>query len=345
MNEFNRNLTFPDTMFINCTASYVVSAYNYFCDIKSKNDIFYFLLSCDLRYLPIDIRKAREQFNNNPWGFQLVKVYNSDGIPLFQNTSFLDFLLFLEKSFDIKAEVVSNHEDINIIDCIISQFKKRAAVIISIDEYFNPKSERFYNIAHNNHSLLIKKIDYLVEMFEVIDSESSEVYMIDFKDVESATKKSVFNNYHITLLCEKFTNYLEEHEKFIDMLLKKKFPELLKDFSEGISYYFFNYPYNVDYIYKGVHFSILFKIIPFIKMRTDFFSKNIFVKEETYSFIKTTNTLLDLWNNLSYIMLRGKYNNNYSIKLVLKRLEDICNLERKLNELLQEYAFSRHKII
>ncbi|MED1555679.1 MULTISPECIES: hypothetical protein [Bacillus cereus group] len=329
MNKESFNLSFPHTLFINCTGSYILSIFDYFSKQKNNIDVLYFLTSYKLKYTPLIVEETKDKYNGNPWGFQLVKVYDKFDNPLFKGDTFIDFLSYLKGNFNILSNVISNREDINIIDYIVIAYQNGKIPIVSIDEFYNPNSPSFYNIKHNSHSILIKGVNYREQTVDVIDTESPSNYNMKFDDLRKCCEYSPFNNYHMVFYCDDYINLVNKGLDKLSSLINEDFINLLRTFINGIKFYDQNHKCDKEFIHNGIHFSILFQIIPFIKMRNDYI--NSVVHTNTINGIQELSDIVfKTWMNLSYIMLRNKHSNQFSLKAPIEFLEKIVEVEKKL---------------
>ncbi len=326
-------LSHPEFPLLNCKATYIVSIYNFLANENSIDDIYIYCISYNLVYKYLDVNEVKKHFKSNPWGFQPVKLNIEEQSNL---------IVFLKNSFGINVNNYSFNDKADVIPKILQHFGRNEFVILSIDEFYNPHSKIFYNKEHNPHGILVKSINHIRKEVEILDTEDIETYTMKYEDIIKASYNTHYIKSYTIVNCQKFKNrinYEKEIEKIFYLNGSLKF---LEDLIKDIKFRIKDDTNGPEYYFKGYRFSVLFHIIPYIKMRMHIFGKFKIFNYGEYSYIfHEASYLLNLWKNLLSFMSNQIYLNMYLFNDVICQLEKIYKEEIffyvNLNEMIHNY--------
>jgi len=245
----NEDINYPKIMMIDCYCSYLFSIY--YAISNGKSDVLYFLFNYKLEYRKLNVEENKGTYGINPWHYQpfyLSKINKKDQSHRSLINDYLKHNYNIEVSICDKINLENQNHNENIF------------YIINVDEYFIPENKERFMTEHSMHSLLIKKIDKTNQLVEVIDTERPTPYQIRFIDLYNSMNsiKSDSKCYMIN-----YQNYKGISNQDIEIntnnLLFPYYDELIFELNQKNNDY--------KYILKGLHFSILYKIIPLVKLR------------------------------------------------------------------------------
>ena len=318
------SLSLSTTMFIDCVGSHLFNIYNYFSDENSKNDIMFYLLNCKLKYVKLDLDEIKKTYFDNPWGYQPVKLYTNSNGELFNMETYNEFCIFLSDTFNLAIYNENIDRSMDIIDNINLDMENDKVVIAFVDEKYIPHSLRFYNKQTNYHGLLIKKMDKDRRSYSVLDPEFSGEYEVPFENMREAIIANGAG--YVAVQCKNFKNELDIINRFDVSNLGKM--DFFTDFIEDISYRLDSGTSdNPEYFHKGYYFSILFKIIPFVKMRNQYLKM---LRNVSNDIISQSLKIQQLWQVLPEIMLKQANSSDFSKEIILSSLKQISDEETKL---------------
>lgn len=321
MRKEYHSLSFPTTLFIDCVGSYFYSVFNYLADQDSKDDLLYFLHSCKLKYEVLDRKVINDKYSNNPWGYQPVKLYTETNGELFNMDTYHGFCEFLRESFNISVEN-AGASSAEILPGIIDDIQNDKLIIVFIDERYIPYSQKYYNKQSNYHGLLIKAVDFEQQLFTVIDTELSGDQTVPFHNMEEAIRNC--GTGYVSVCGKEFINRFPKKQVGSLQVDKEIFNGLMQDISLNLA------EATEDlkgYFYKGYYFSTLFKILPYIKMRHHYLSK---AGASASPILVQSQKLVDLWRNLTLIMLKQIGSSDYSEAIILQCLKQLQEEEMLL---------------
>ena len=329
-----KRLSPPNIVFVDCMGSYFMSIYNYFSDQRSQDDLLFILSNCHLDYRPLSIEGLKKT-SVNPWLFQPVKLYSDTNIELFENgTSSLLFNYLLNK-FNIESREIQYNSNIDLIDIVIKNTSKDKKIIIILDDFYIPHSKKCYQKYHNSHALLVESVFLKDKTIKVVDSEYSQIKTTGTEDLVRAyhAKKGL-----LTIVeCKRFDNTINYKMVFKKYLKNYKDNKYLTLFIDDLNSRFKNEKEHIRYIFEGVNYSILFKILPVVRMRYNLLCK--LDERQKYLFpIKKTLELIEVWKGLSLFLLRNIITNKLNTDYLLNRLVHIRELENRLIESLHSYS-------
>lgn len=265
----------PEAPFANCFGSYFVSCCNYFGNLLSKDDMMLFLASCSLQYFKLDIDDIMEKFNGNPWGWKPIRLCNSANTPLFESSeAFSECLEFMKIQFGVCTDIIPFEE--KTVPMVVSQaLLDQKVPIVFIDDFYNSQSEK-YKIKHNAHGILVKGMNLTRDKFLVLDMDIPEEYWVPSCEL-------------IRFIPQNYSNYLSASY----LVLYKSQSEIMINYSEILGTYLLNQSPSLTplellardmkdnlrkndrlgYYFQGYYFTLLYNVIPFLKMRTHLFSR------------------------------------------------------------------------
>lgn len=320
------NIAFSNFPFVNCFGSYVASAYKYFFPAADPVNLLLYLADCELRYTQLNVQQLMEKYNN-PWRFQPLRIYDPNDTPLFSKDTFLSFLSFLEHQYSIYAEIVPHNSPPQLIlEKVMEAITNSGVVLLSVDEYYLVSSKRFYYKHHNFHGLILKGFDLSEKYFEVVDSEVYKPYMIPFAQLLDSLHHSIYKKDHYIL---NHYNDLHRNEKLLTINVdlgwlkhRLSFPIML--FINDLPSYF--EANDIDYVLRGLNFTINFQLLPFLLFRINVLSKlNIpsFLKADLDSSIK-------MWRNISLRLRKRVLTQNADFQHLQPFFQKILELENKI---------------
>lgn len=322
-----------ETLFIDCNGSYLLSAYSFFLNENNINDFLLYLADCEFVYENKynDIKNVEDK---NPWQFQPLKIINSEKQALFENNALLHFINFLKESFNLKINIIykSNKEDF-LKDYIIKSFNKEKLIIVNIDEYYISNNLSYYKKIHNSHGFLIKELNLMENLVTVIDSESEKNHTVKFDELAQAFNSDFYINYIISINGNDLVNNINYKQTLNSFLNKNRGFSFIQNIIDDLETLFIKKKISnteKKFHLKRFHFSFLFKIISYVKMRNHLLS---IMKLLPDNFKDTAR----LWHQLANTMLMEIYSENYSIDQIINIL-----LELKKNE---EEIYSNIKIL
>lgn len=319
------SLSLPTTMFMDCTGSYLLGIYNYLADESSKDDILFYLLNCRIKYVKLDLEELKKTYFNNPWGYQPVKLFTSTDKELFTLETYEEFCGFLRETFNFEVcnEGIDPSTDIN--DKINADMEHNKVVVAFVDEKYIPHNTKFYKKQTNYHGLLIKKTDTDAKRYFVIDPEYPQGYEVAFEHMKEAVEAGGLG--YTSVRCGEFRNGLEINQTLDTGNLGNLdfFTSLIEDITYRLNP---DSDENLEYFYRGYYCSILFKIIPFIKMRNHYLKKTGYVSHEVLS---QSEKIVLLWEELAPVMLTNLRLQDLTSGVVVEALKRIAGEEAKLN--------------
>jgi len=292
--------------FINCLGTYAMSI----CD-EYSNKVFLleYLEPCAVEYVDLNLRNIQKEFNNNPWGYQLIKIKDMESNELFTSASFKRFICYLEKTFKIKRIDFTEGVDV----WTVLNKEHGTEIIIEIDEYYISHNVICYEKQHNPHAVLLKSISLEDETIEVLDTEYSNSYTITKKEIEQAFYSSSYKNAIYLFDCKT----VQTVDKSICSNHTLRVPEenlrsIAKFFETIKNTNIINE--DAEFVFKGYLFSVLYKIMPYFYMITakSNMEQRKLIDSITYNI-----------KRLSMIMMKKIFNNKYSFSDLQEFSDDI----------------------
>ncbi|MGG0646526.1 BtrH N-terminal domain-containing protein [Bacillus mycoides] len=327
-NNYSLSIDNPEYFFVNCNGSYIVSAVNFFAKNKCSDDLLLFLANCKLKFLNLDLKETKEISNNNAWRFQLLKLCNSEGIPLFSGNTFLSLMEYVHKNFNINSHYIRNENPILTIEEIIESIVEGSPVIVKIDEYFNPASQYFYKQNHNTHSVLVKGVNYKEKYFEIIDTESKQLYNMEFKYLIDSFKYSIYRKDCIQLNCSNFENKINIEEFAKKYFAEDRIYSELNLFADRLPEYFKED--DPEFLLKGLLFSINYQIVPMLRGRSHLIMKFIDSDKHFDELRNKVNNPYKLWMNLKFLILKKLKLKEGHHTNINEKIQNILDAERRI---------------
>lgn len=296
--------------FINCLGTYAMSI----CDKYSKKDfLLEYLALCTVEYVDLDLRNIQNEFNNNPWGYQLIKIKDKEGSELFTGGSFKRFIYYLEKTFNININKIDFSEGIDVWKMLNKD--ENTEIVIEIDEYYISHNTLYYEKRHNPHAILLKTINLEYKTIEVLDTEYNSSYTVTKKEIEKAFHSSSYKNTIYLFDCMDIQTVNKPIYLNHDLqIIKANFQSIANIFKTIKNTNIINE--DAEFVFKGYLFSILYKIMPYFYMLS--IKSNIgqinFIDSIAYNI-----------KRLSIIMMKKIFNNKYSFSDLWRFSNDIEN--------------------
>ena len=315
-------------VFLNCIGSYFYSIFSHLEKSNSNNTLLLYLAASHLEYQRINVEKIRCLYGSNPWGYQPIIIKQNNAC-LNIDDNFFDYI---KNKYSVFVNKIINPSEL-VANGIINSKEENIFYIFKIDEYFLSYSKMFYMNKHNKHYVLIRGAENN-QGIEIIDSEQNKICNITHDELYNAFFKNNFDNKVIYQIdCSKYeNNFLNKNNiilinnsknelDYIRLLHKEicKLEKINQDF---------------EYYYKGIRFSIISKVIPFMEMRK--LKLDILKYEELK---KLATDILIMWKSLGSFMLYKYNKNELSLFSVIKRLEEIYCAELKLKEYVNKMEF------
>lgn len=261
-----KRITLRDMRFINCLGRYLHSAFNFYADEQSQDDILFFLRDFDLLYHPIDPAKNQERYqNDNPWLFQPVTF--------FQNGKHISEVAWSDACY----EFLSNKFNIQVFEnavptpetfeSVLSDLlDKNGFVMLGIDDFYNDVKRQFYLKQHYRHSIVVDAIDTSSNQVSVIDDD--DFYRHEYSLSMATLKRMYFSDSAfkelLTFSSSGFRNslYHEDIPRRTDLAPGvAPYSYGLLDMYEQLDDQF------LEYVLRGINFSINSKIVPHVTFR------------------------------------------------------------------------------
>lgn len=315
----NKELQYPKTMFFNCVGSYIGSIFEYFEDIRYLIPLIKYKLMIDT-----DITLEKNMMDN-PWKYQVVFFNNEHDRFNIDQRYFDDIKLYFD------TDIMKIKYKINNIFDFVSKQEKNSYIIIGIDEFYIKKS-KFYKKIHNKHFLLLKGINYEQLNICVIDTERPPFYDINIQELVSAFHNSTFRKKECYIV--KYGGFCYNIE--YDELMKKYYNNMfIYSFSKSFFKRFVcdvkEKSFNLNYINEAYRFCILFKIIPFVKLRSIVLMNSSYLRK--YNKISVCEECLRLWEQMAYLLLKRKIIASYDVRDmdgIYNIMKKILNVEKEL---------------
>lgn len=310
-------ISIPSILLINCVGSYLYSIIEHLNSEDEINGTLFYFRQGLLKYNVLQMDDVKQKYNDNPWGYQPIKIENQKGESLEIDDAFFRFLCdnyYLEiEKYDI--------EKYSLMDIFQMVNNDTSFLICMVDEFYLKKS-KFYNRKHNKHFLLIKSIDFRNETVEIVDSEEKSLYLVSFEEIEIAVRNSIYKRKKVyRVVGEK---YKSDYSLQMQVIGEKRLnSEFIIDMINDIKKKKNSIEFDFSYYYKGYYYNIISKIIPYCNMYLKMNDKNLVCREKL-------KTIISEWKNLSKMMHLRIYRNNIDGDSLVAKLV-------KLNEKYYEY--------
>jgi len=261
-----KRISLREMRFINCLGRYLHSAFNFYADEQSQDDILFFLQDFDLLYDPIDPAKKQEEYqNDNPWLFQPVTFFQ-DGKHINEVAWSGACYTFLSEKFNI--QVIENEvPTLDTFETVLSNcLDKNGFVVLGIDDYYNDVKRQFYLKEHCRHSFVVDAIDATSGEVSVIDDDN--FYRHEYSITMETLRKMYFSDSafkeFLTFKSSGFRNNLD----FEEVARKSDGATCSSPYSDGLLEMYSRLDDTfLEYVLKGVNFSISSKIVPHLTWR------------------------------------------------------------------------------
>jgi hypothetical protein len=261
-----KRISLREMRFINCLGRYLHSSFNFYADEQSQDDILFFLQDFDLLYYPIEPSKNQAKYqNDNPWLFQPVTFFQS-GKPI-SEVAWSDACYgFLSEKFNI--QVMENETPTpETFETVLSNLlDKNGFVVLGVDDYYNDVKRQFYLKQHCRHSIVVDAINATSGEVSVIDDDA--FYRHEYSITMETLKKMYFSDSAfkelLTFKSSGFRNDLD----FEEAARKSDGANNAEHYSDGLMELYGRLDDTfLEYVLKGINFSISSKIIPHLTWR------------------------------------------------------------------------------
>ena len=322
-------LSRPTTLLATCRASYFVSAFEYYADTSSRDDLLYYLPQCHLVY-----EQPRVTLSDNPWLYQPAKIYTQGNFRLLDEKSFKEFAAFLNK-FNIEIRKEDIQEKKEIIEVIKKNLSRNNVLVIDIDEFYNPANPEYFMKETNPHALLVKGINFHKKHLEVIDTEYSDSYRLTFGDIKKA-----FTGVYYVIRCREFSSKIDYAEAYINFSNNNNIADVvsrlrddLKDLVSGRDQQPRDAGSETTFLLKGLNFCFTYQILPMIKMRSNlFFSYFLKTHGPEVTVVNKAKEMLDDWRRFLLILTRTIHDVDQPLDRLTDYLDHLVDRENDLNE-------------
>jgi len=318
-NGFMKWVQNASTPFWNCEGSYFSMILESLVGANSYQDFLillapYHIVSKSLE-LPDDI------MNKNSWTYQPITIINQVGCEFAINNEFFEQI---EYYFHIRCEIEYPKDIVRELDKLDVE---KCCFIINVDEFFFKDNKTYYSKKHNKHSLLIQKINKMQKTVLLYDSESAKSYEATYDDVAKMFHHSIYRH----RACKKI-----HYSDYTDALnIRKDFQTYLCTIlrSEWMTEFFHTMIGDLSldkvnfYALQGYRYTILFKILPYIKMRT-ILSRTL-CHPNKIEIIEQIEGMWECFHNIIYIQLLRRQlileEIDQSIKQIIKGESNLRN--------------------
>lgn len=261
-----KRISLRDMRFINCLGRYLHSAFNFYADEKSQDDILFFLQGFDLLYTPADPAQYQQKHQNtNPWLYQPVTF--------FQNGKHISEVAWSDACYSFLSDTFNIHVVENDVPTpesfeavLRGLLDKYGFVVLGIDDYYNDVKRQFYLKQHCRHSIVVDGIDAAAGKVSVIDDD--DFYRHEYSITLGTLKKMYFSDNAfkelLTFGCSGFRNNLD----FEEATRRTDRTRGVSPVSAGLLEMYGRLDDEfLEYVLRGINFSISSKIIPHVTFR------------------------------------------------------------------------------
>lgn len=245
----------PDEQFVCCIGGRVLCAVRYLREDPADSTLFSFLNRCKIRYQPLSKTQMED-----PWFYQPLEILTGRGNPVFSREGVQEFDGFL-RGMGLRIARVEIPSPSGLWEVIGSSFARREVLILNIDQYYHPKSEKYHRQRYAWHALLLKGLCPETREVLVSDSAHGKEYSLPF---DTVCEMCIGSGYLIgrssqpplPLPPEIRLSWEEQFSNPVSLFLKEMeetLPRLIH--KEDISFFSYGYCYTVKYT-----------VIPFLKM-------------------------------------------------------------------------------
>jgi hypothetical protein len=309
--------------FWNCQATYICFMFE---NIGSKLGLERFLLLLSQYELHTKkILLSNQILEQGAWKYQPISWVSNQGTTFAINYEFGEQI---KKYFDVDYEEIELSTDIIVA---IEKFNSQnECLIISIDEYYNKDNSKYYLTKHNKHNLLIQETNKSRKMVIAFDSETLKSNMIPYEDIKTMFNHSIYDKKIINLNFASYNNKTRFEDDFKpyycnavnNSFVNEFFRMLTNDLSDA----------NVSlFALEGYRYAVIFKIIPYIRMRSIFFHECF----KNYCSVDIAATE-ELWRKLNYNLFIQEQKKKVDLDKIRKCAETIISYEYELNSYVSE---------
>ncbi len=277
-------MLYPDEQFVCCIGGRVLCAVRYLLGKPGNMDLFSYLRQCRIDYHVL-IREHTE----DPWFYQPLEIITELGNPVFSREGIRELDGFL-KRIGIRLERVEFPGNTDLWNAIKSAFAHTEVLVLNIDQYYHPKSEKFHRQKYAWHALLLKGFCERTGEVLVSDSTHGKEYPLAFEVVQ---QMCIGSGYLVKRDTAFAGTYPEQNPILFDwdrnflqpvFCFLKEMREKFSGFADEKELAFYSY---------GYCYTIKYTIIPFVKMAL-----------QTEQDQQSWNIKLLLWEKLSRLLVK-----------------------------------------
>lgn len=319
----------PEFAFVNCYGTHMVTVHSFFYPSRCAEETLLFLAGCNFQYRA-EWPTGEEMYSKSPWAFQPLKLHDTTSTPLFSKHSLQSLLVFQEEHLNIGYERIGpNVESDHVIERVVGAVLQNAAVILSMDEYYNPMNSSYYHVGHNLHSVLVKGFNEEKQCFLVMDTEAPYEYELSFEEVKLSHSNSIYKKDHIVLFVNSGKFGLD-YTRFSQMFFERnKLLPALSHYIHDLSKYLPTG--DPEFMFKSIFYIVNFQIIPYVRLR-----EHLMVQNEEFEQVlwkgsrKQAMQAVNMWTQFKLIIARRLKNKNWEHVNLLERLNSILAYEQAM---------------
>ena len=251
-----QSMPYPDEPFVCCIGGRVLCAVRYLLGDPTDSTLFSLLNRCRIRY-----RSLSKNQLEDPWFYQPLEIVTSREEPVFSRQGILELDSFLQQ-MGLQMTRVEIKFPSQLWEIICSAFSHEQVLILNIDQYYHPKSEKYHCQKYAWHALLLKGVCLQTKEILVSDSAHGKEYSLPF---DTVCEMCIGSGYLVghrsrssitsvpTGICLSWEQQFSQPVSHFLQEMGNAFPKLTE--KKDLEFFGYGYCYTVKYT-----------VIPFLKM-------------------------------------------------------------------------------
>ncbi len=247
-------LSHPDEQFVSCIGGRVLCAVRYLLEDPDNSALFSYLRQCRLCYLPLT--EARME---DPWYYQPLEILTAQGNAVFSREGIRELDFFMQ-GLGLRIQSVELPDPKTLFSAINRAFVQNAVLVLNIDQYYHPKSEKYHKQKNAWHALLLK--GFCPKSGEVLISDSAhgKEYLLPFSAI---AQMCIGSGYLLTKEDREpvsSRSWAFDWEQQFEAPVSRFLTEIRDKLSRECN------PQRTEYLGYGYCYTIKYAVIPFLKM-------------------------------------------------------------------------------